>query len=114
MNELVDFLIIFIAVAFLTRLVVSFLVWRIQKQIVHIAYQIESEFVLLDMEQDAGQYFCYNHKTKKFVCQGRDLEEVGNNFRIRYPDKRGLIFRENATELSELGTTQKVLLGETK
>jgi hypothetical protein len=114
MNELVDFLIIFIAVAFLTRLVISFLVWRIQKQIVHVAYQIESEFVLLDMEQDNGQYFCYNHKTKKFVCQGRDLDEVSNNFRIRYPSKRGLIFQENATELSELGTAQKVLVEETK
>jgi hypothetical protein len=114
MNELIDFLVTFIVVAFLVRLVISFLVWRIQKQIVHIAYQIESEFVLLDMEQDNGQYFCYNHKTKKFVCQGRDLEEVSNNFRIRYPSKRGLIFQENATELSELGTANKVLLGETK
>ena len=114
MDELVNFLITFIAVALLVRLVVSFLVWRIQKQIVHIAYQIESEFIFLDMEQSDGQYFCYNHKTKKFVCQGRDLDEVSNNFRIRYPSKRGLIFQENAAELSELGTANKVLLGETK
>jgi hypothetical protein len=114
MNELVNFLVTFVAVWFLLRLIFSFFAWQIKKQIVHIAYQIESEFVLLDMEQDSGQYFCYNHKTKKFVCQGRTLEEVSDNFRVRYPDKRGLIFQENATELSELGTAQKVLLGETK
>jgi hypothetical protein len=114
MDELIDFLVIFIVVAFLVRLVISFLAWRIQKQIVHIAYQIESEFVFLDMEQNDGQYFCYNHKNKEFVCQGQNLEEVKDNFRIRYPGKRGLIFRENATELDELGTTQKVLLGDTK
>jgi hypothetical protein len=114
MNELVDFLVTFIAVAFLVRLIISFLVWRIQKQIIHVACQIESEFVFLDMEQNDGQYFCYNHKNKEFVCQGQNLEEVKDNFRIRYPGKRGLIFRENATELDELGTTQKVLLGDTK
>ena len=114
MDELVNFLITFLAVAFLVRLTISFLVWRIKKQIIHVAYQIESEFVVLDMEQDAGQYFCYNHKNKEFVCQGQNLEEVKDNFRIRYPGKRGLIFRENATELSELGTAQKVLVEETK
>jgi hypothetical protein len=114
MDELVNFLITFLAVAFLVRMAISFLVWRIKKQIIHVAYQIESEFVILEMEQDNGQYFCYNHRNKKFVCQGRDLEEVSANFRIRYPDKRGLIFQENATELSELGTVNKVLLEETK
>ena len=102
MNEIVDFLINFAVVYFLVRIAFTLLSWRLEKQIIHVEQSAESQYIILDLEQDAGQYFCYNTRTKDFVCQGRDMAEIGRNFRLRYPGRRGVIYNAKTDAVTDL------------
>jgi hypothetical protein len=102
MNEIINFLINFAVTYFLVRIAFTILAWRLEKQIVHVEQSVESEYIILDLEQDAGQYFCYNTKTKDFVCQGQDIPEVAKNFRLRYPSKRGVIYNSKTDDVVRL------------
>ena len=66
--------------------------------------------IALTVEIDNNQYFCYNALTKDFVCQGRNLKEIVERFRLRYPDKSAAIYDGDETavrtlkyQLKELG-----------
>jgi len=102
MDEIVNFLINFAVVYFLVRVAFTLLAWRLEKQIVHVESSVESQYIILDLEQDNGQYFCYNTRTKDFVCQGQDMAEIVRNFRSRYPDKRGVIYNAETDAVTAL------------
>ena len=102
MDEIVNFLINFALIYFLVRIAFTLLAWRLEKQIVHVEKSLESEFVMLDLEHTDNQYFCYNTKTKDFVCQGRDMSEIVKNFKSRYPAKRGVIYNAETHAVTAL------------
>jgi uncharacterized protein YpmB len=102
MNEIINFLINFAVIYFLVRVAFTLLSWRLEKQIVHVEQRVESQYMILDLEQADDQYFCYDTKTKDFVCQGRDMSEIGRNFRLRYPDKRGVIYNAKTDVVTDL------------
>ena len=102
MNEIVNFLINFAVVYFLVRIAFALLAWRLEKQIVHVEQSVESQYIILDLEQADDQYFCYDTRTKDFVCQGRDMSEIIRNFKSRYPDKRGVIYNATTNVVTDL------------
>jgi hypothetical protein len=102
MNEIIDFLINFALVYFLIRIVFKLIAWRLEKQIVHVEKIVESEYVILDLEHTGDQYFCYNTQTKDFVCQGRNMSEIVQNFKSRYPSKRGVIYNAETDAVTAL------------
>jgi uncharacterized protein YpmB len=102
MNEIVNFLINFAVVYFLVRVAFTLLAWRLEKQIVHVEQSVESQLMILDLEQADDQYFCYDTKTKDFVCQGRDMSEIICNFKSRYPDRRGVIYNPKTDVVTDL------------
>ena len=102
MNEIVNFLINFAVVYFLVRIAFALLAWRLEKQIVHVEQSVESQYMILDLEQADDQYFCYDTRTKDFVCQGRDMGEIVRNFKSRYPDKRGVIYNATTNVVTDL------------
>ena len=102
MNEIVNFLVNFAVIYFLVRIAFTLLAWRLEKQIVHVEESIESQYIVLDLEQADGQYFCYDIKTKDFVCQGRDMAEIVQNFKLRYPTKRGVIYNAKTDAITDL------------
>ena len=102
MNEIIDFLINFALVYFLIRIVFKLIAWRLEKQIVHVEKMVESEYVILDLEHTGDQYFCYNTQTKDFVCQGRNMSEIVQNFKSRYPSKRGVIYNAETDAVTAL------------
>ena len=70
----------------------------------------EERLIPLTVEVDQDQYFCYNSITKAFVCQGHNLKEIVERFRLRYPDKSAAIYDGDETavrtlkhQLKELG-----------
>ena len=50
---------------------------------------------------DSG-YLCYNSITNDFVCQGRDLNEIVERFKARYPDKNAAIHRGDSEAVAIL------------
>lgn len=69
----------------------------------------EERLIALTVEVDHNQYFCYNSITKDFVCQGRDLKEIRERFRARYPDKDAAIYDGDATAVATLKSQLKDL-----
>ena len=69
----------------------------------------EERLIALTVEVDQNQYFCYNSITKDFVCQGRDLKEIRERFRARYPDKDAAIYDGDQTAVATLKSQVKEL-----
>ena len=69
----------------------------------------EEKLIALTVEQEHDQYFCYNSITKDFVCQGRDLKEIRERFRARYPDKDAAIYDGDETAVAILKAQLKEL-----
>ena len=89
---------------------------RMAEELGDIAQELEEEkLIALTVEVDGDQFLCYNAQTMTFVCQGRDLEEIRERFRQRYPSKSAAIYNgdESAVEvlkkqLSELNKEQSL------
>ena len=56
---------------------------------------VKQKLIILDIEAVDGQFMCYNSLTKEFVCMGRDMTEVQDRFRQRYPDKEAALIKED-------------------
>ena len=69
----------------------------------------EERLIALTVEQQHDQYFCYNSVTNDFVCQGRDLKEIRERFRARYPDKDAAIYDGDRTAVATLKSQLKDL-----
>ena len=69
----------------------------------------EERLIALTVEQEHDQYFCYNSVTNDFVCQGRDLKEIRERFRARYPDKDAAIYDGDRTAVATLKSQLKDL-----
>ena len=65
--------------------------------------------IALTVEIDNNQYFCYNALTKDFVCQGRNLKEIVERFRLRYPNKAAAIYDGDETAVQTLRSQMKEL-----
>jgi hypothetical protein len=102
MDEIIYFLISSAVVYFLIRTVFTLIAWRLEKQIIHIEKSIESQYVILDLEHTDNQYFCYNTRTKDFVCQGQTMSDLVQNFKSRYPTKRGVIYNAETDAVTAL------------
>ena len=75
---------------------------RIVEELGEIAQDLEAEkLIALTVEVEGDQFLCYNAQTMTFVCQGRDLEEIRERFRQRYPSKSAAIYNgdESAVEV---------------
>ena len=62
----------------------------------------EEQLIALTVEVDSDQYLCYNSVTNDFVCQGRNLKEIRERFRERYPDKDAAIYNGDTTAVAVL------------
>ena len=58
--------------------------------------------IILEVEPLNDQFLCYNHFTKDFVCKGRDIVEIVESFKQRYPNKNAAIARGNPAALAVL------------
>jgi hypothetical protein len=65
--------------------------------------------IALTVEIDNNQYFCYNALTKDFVCQGQNLEEIIERFRLRYPNKSAAIYDGDEIAVKTLKAQMKEL-----
>jgi hypothetical protein len=80
---------------------VKYRLTKIHHELEETMRRLESEQLIpLTVEVDQNQYLCYNSVTKAFVCQGNNLKEIIERFRLRYPNKNAAIYDgdENAVK----------------
>ena len=119
MFELVDLIIAFVLGALAAT---TLLAWLIQRWANNIKALIEEalkeveepkeddiktrvdagRIILLEVEVADNQFFCYNSKTNQFVCQGRDVKEIIENFKQRFPGLNAILHTGDEQALKTL------------
>ena len=116
--EFGDFLIYFGLSYFVISIAIGLLeVWLIRKLSQDIGDELnavgkaldEERLIALTIEKENDEYFCYNSVTNDFVCQGRDLKEIKERFRARYPNKDAAIYDGDQTAVATLKSQLKDL-----
>ena len=116
--EFGDFLIwfglIYLAVTIAFGLLEAWLIYRFSRELSEELTSVgqaldEERLIALTVEQQHDQYFCYNSVTNDFVCQGRDLTEIRERFRERYPNKDAAIYDGDRTAVATLKSQLKEL-----
>ena len=83
---------------------------RMAEELGDIAQDLEEEkLIALTVEIDGDQFLCYNAQTMTFVCQGRDLEEIRERFRERFPTKNAAIYDGDESAVATLKSQLKEL-----
>jgi hypothetical protein len=62
----------------------------------------DGKIILLEVEVDNNQFFCYNSKTNQFVCQGSNASEIIENFKQRFPGLNAILHTGDETALKTL------------
>ena len=85
-------------------------VWRILREVSRIEDEVSETLekldnetlIILEVEPINDQFLCYNHFTKDFVCKGRNIVEIVESFKQRYPNKDAAIAKGNPAALAVL------------
>lgn len=109
--ELLSFIIDLVLLGIMSWLIFTWAVSRyLENQVGSVVRDLDQERLIpLTVEVDQDQYFCYNSITKAFVCQGRNLKEIVERFRQRYPDKAAAIYDGDETAVRTLKSQLKEL-----
>lgn len=76
---------------------------RIEDEVSETLEKLEKEtLIILEVEPINDQFLCYNHFTKDFVCKGRNIVEIVESFKQRYPNKDAAIAKGNPAALAVL------------
>jgi hypothetical protein len=103
-------LIITVGIAVLEAILIMWLRDRMPQELKTVDQALEQEkLIALTVEVENDQYLCYNSITSDFVCQGRDLKEIRERFRARYPDKDAAIYDGDQTAVAALKAQLKEL-----
>ena len=70
---------------------------------------VNETLVILEVEPVNDQFLCYNYFTKEFVCTGRNIEEIRDRFKQRYPDKDAAVAKGDPAALRILKQQLEVL-----
>jgi len=115
MSEFVNFLTVLVIIYFVGKLlffvVQQYIVYRLAMQFQHLqsAESETPEVVLLNIEKFQDQYYCYNTTTGEFVCQGKSIPELDQQFHSRYPGMKALISSADATAVRSLCSEPEIL-----
>ena len=55
--------------------------------------QLLSKVVFMKIETHSDKLFAYNALNEEFICQGKDMDELNQQFGIRFPDCKGIIVK---------------------
>lgn len=93
----------------------QYIVYRLMTQLrqlnsTDMAPELEPQDVmLLNVEKIQDQYYCYNTTTGEFVCQGKSIPELDEQFHSRYPGMKALISSADADAVRSLCREPEIL-----
>lgn len=84
---------------------VGFLVWRVMsayREMQQTREEIHAEvirmFIVMTVEHNQDGVFAYNAKSGEFLAHGQTFKEMTENFKSRFPNKKGLVVGNNTIE----------------
>ncbi len=85
--------------------VTLFLIWRImsayqemQRSQEEIHEEVKRLLVIMTVEQNQDGVFAYSVKNGEFLAHGETFKQMVENFKFRFPGKRGVILGNNSME----------------
>jgi len=108
---MLEFLVPIVVGIFLGAVIVHvYQAWRIYQELSEMSEETletleklnNETLIILEVEPINDQFLCYNHFTKDFVCKGRNILEIVESFKQRYPDKDAAIAKGDPTALAVL------------
>lgn len=81
-------------------LIVRFIAWSTERKLKQmmetLVENIESTRIYLKIEKhDDGSLIAYNSVNNEFIAQGKTFEELAEAFKARFPDKTGVIGKDD-------------------
>jgi len=55
--------------------------------------QLLSKIVFMKIETHNNKVFAYNAVNEEFICQGKDMDELNQQFGLRFPNCKGIIVK---------------------
>lgn len=97
MEELfIGFLIGILTMALIVRVIAWSTERKLKRMMETLVDNIEANRIYLKIEKhDNGDLMAYNKVTDEFIAQGKTFEELAEAFKTRYPDKTGVIDKDD-------------------
>ena len=118
MNEFIEFLLNVAFCYFVFRVVMALLEKYVMFQIMkavrqeltqnNLAQEEISNVMTLNVERIDEQYFCYDEVTNEFVCQGKDIPELTERFKLRYPGMQAALASDDEATIVALSKEPEV------
>lgn len=64
--------------------------------------KLDSKVILLEVEVENNEFYCYNSKTRQFVCQGQNVTEIIERFKQRFPGLNAILHTGDEEALKTL------------
>ena len=118
MSEFVNFLTVFTVIYFVGKLLFfvaqQYIVYRLLTQLQQHQQPTDQlpaaqDVMLLTVEKIQDQYYCYNTTTGEFVCQGKSIPEIDQQFHSRYPEMTALISSVDSDTVRSLSSEPEIL-----
>jgi hypothetical protein len=93
MNEFIEFLLNVAFCYFVFRVIIALL---------------EKYVMTLNVERIDEQYFCYDEVTNEFVCQGKNIPELTERFKLRYPGMQAALASDDEATIVALSKEPEV------
>jgi len=91
-----DWLIIILGLVVIWRILAARRTMRQQEEIIQ--EEIKKILVIMSVEHNQDGVFAYNAKSGEFLAHGQTFTEMTENFKSRFPHKKGLIVANGTIE----------------
>ena len=118
MNEFIEFLLNVAFCYFVFRIIMALLEKYVMFQIMKAVRQelgqnkpVQeeiSDIMTLNVERIDEQYFCYDEVTNEFVCQGKNIPELTERFKLRYPGMQAALASDDEATIVALSKEPEV------
>lgn len=89
--DIITFLLTFVAMIFTFRIMHAIMLAKqdamIDMKVKEGMKKLKETIIPSRIEEHGGYLYLYNSETEDFIAQGKDMEELNANAKIRFPDK---------------------------
>jgi len=109
LNILVVYALLKVAAFVFERYVVFRLLKEVRKEMDTMSVEPAENILTLDVQRVGDQYLCYDLMTNDFVCQGKNIAELSENFRVRYPKMQASLSSTDEETIAALSKEPEVI-----
>ena len=113
LNFLLNMLVVYALLKFAAFVFERYILFRLMKEVRKELDQVTTKpvdnILTLDVQRVGDQYLCYDIMTNDFVCQGKNIAELSENFRVRYPTMQASLSSTDEETIAALSREPEVI-----